>query len=544
MKEHFKGTLRLLRLAIRRDRLKLSITFVAVAVLVPALVNGVKEIFPSQAEMVQGATLLAANPAMRLFGLPIGTDMGHILMLRSFVTLAILAAFVSTFLVIRHTRQNEEVGRSELVKSGPVGRYSFLTSSLILVLLVNSILGLLIATGFILGDLPIRGAILVGTAAGLVGLAFASIAFICAQVAQTSRSANNLAASTIGVSFILSGIGSVLGQARDGHLAVIDPHWASWLSPIGWAQTMRPFAENNLSIIWLFVIFSLICIVTAWILASKRDDGQGILAASSGKASASSWLLSLTGLNWRLNRGVFIGWLIGSTATAAVFAVMAPDVSELLSQAEGIADILIAATGSADIVLAFFGAGTGIAGILSAIYVVQMVLKLRVEENRALELMFSGKLSKSRWLISSTLYIVATTTLILLAFGLVTSLLSNLMLEDFANLFSEIVIGSMVQLPAVLLIMSLVLTAFALLPRLTNALAWSILSISIIFSPFFSSMFNLPDALINLSPLAHSPSVPPLDNLEAEPLIILSVIALVLISISIIAFRRRDLQTN
>ena len=43
-------------------------------------------------------------------------------MSRGYVTLAILAAVMSALTVVRHTRQNEETGRAELLGAGVVGR--------------------------------------------------------------------------------------------------------------------------------------------------------------------------------------------------------------------------------------------------------------------------------------------------------------------------------------------------------------------------------------------------------------------------------------
>ena len=42
----------------------------------------------------------------------------------------IFVALMSVLIVVRHTRTEEETGRAELIRSGPVGRYAQLTAAL------------------------------------------------------------------------------------------------------------------------------------------------------------------------------------------------------------------------------------------------------------------------------------------------------------------------------------------------------------------------------------------------------------------------------
>ena len=57
---------------------------------------------------------MATNPALRMLGLASGASVGGYAMIRDYVTLAVLAALMSTLAVVRHTRQNEELGRAEM----------------------------------------------------------------------------------------------------------------------------------------------------------------------------------------------------------------------------------------------------------------------------------------------------------------------------------------------------------------------------------------------------------------------------------------------
>ena len=61
-------------------------------------------------------------------------------MVRDYVTLAVLAALMSTFAVVRHTRQNEELGRAELLGATVVGRYAGLTAAVIVAVAADVVL--------------------------------------------------------------------------------------------------------------------------------------------------------------------------------------------------------------------------------------------------------------------------------------------------------------------------------------------------------------------------------------------------------------------
>jgi ABC-2 type transport system permease protein len=340
---------------------------------------------------------LAANPAMRLFGLPTGGELGHLLMLRTFTMMAIIIALINTFTVIRHTRQNEELGRFELVGSAAVGRYAGLTAVLIVALLANVLIVGLVYAGLATGDLPASGALLMALALGAIGIVFSGIAAVCAQLTQTSRGANGLASACLAAAFLLSGIGSVLGELQPDGL-MVEPAWPSWITPIGWGQLLQPFAEENWWILSLFAVFWVVSVAAAHLLSTHRDVGSGMVEARAGREFARAGLLSMTGLTWRLQKGIFISWLVGVTLLGVIYGIVAADVEDLMGQAEGIAEIFVQAAGAEEIMLAFFGAIASILGMFILAYAVQMTLRLRAEEVRALDLMLSTNVGRMRWL--------------------------------------------------------------------------------------------------------------------------------------------------
>ncbi len=541
MMQAVTGSWRLFRLALRRDRVKLTISLLAIGVLVPMLVTGVSEVFASDDEMKQGLALLAANPIMRLFGLPTGDALGNLIMLRAFMMLAIIAALVNSFAIVRHTRQNEELGRSELLGSNVVGRHAGLVSALGLAVVINICISALVAGGAIIGGLPAVGSVAMGLAVGTTGLMFAGVAAVTAQLSQTSRGANGYAAVAIMASFMLSGVGSVLGQVQG---AAADPAWPIWLSPMGWSQLLKPFAGEQWWLLFVIAAFFISCVALALALSSRRDVGRGLLAMRPGRAVAPPGLLGAVGLAWRLQRGMFFGWLIGMTLLGVIYGLVAGDVEELFSQAEGIAEIFVATTGSDQLLLAFFGSVVGLMALFVLAYGVSAAIRLRAEEDRALEYLLSTGLSRLRWAGAQFGVALAATFVMLIVSVAAVGIAAEATLDQSLSVLWPVIVGAALQFPALAVIIGSVLLLFGFVPRYTVGIAWGVVALSIILSPFFSSLLSLPEQFGNLSPLSHVPVVPPVDAITYTPVLILSAVAVLFIGLGLWRFSNRDILTK
>ena len=107
------GTVVLVRLALRRDRLRLPMWLGGLAALLALVAAANAETYATDVDRTAAATLLAGSPALRLMrGAAAGPSLGAI-MSDGFWLLSVSAALMSGLGVIRHTRQNEETGRGE-----------------------------------------------------------------------------------------------------------------------------------------------------------------------------------------------------------------------------------------------------------------------------------------------------------------------------------------------------------------------------------------------------------------------------------------------
>ncbi len=535
------GTWPLFLVAARRDRITLTLWVVGIAALVTGIANVLLGVFDTQREVNQAITAFAANPVIRAFGIPSGASLGSLLMLRSFVLLAVLAGLMTAMAVVRHTRQNEDTGRAELIGSTCVGRHASLAAALILVTLANIALALLVAGGLVLNDLEVRGALVAGAALGTVGMAFAGVAAITVQIAPNARPAMGFAAIGIGIAYTFSATGGVLGSV-DAAGTVVHPAWLSWLSPIGWGQLMRPFGDNDWWPLLLFAAWFVISISIAFILEARRDVGRGMLPERRGPARAAPGLLSPLGLAWRLNRGLLLGWAIGIAILGGVFGAVSNAFDDLIRDVEEAADLFQRIGGTDELTDAFFAVTIGMMGLIIAVYTIQTLLRMRSEEaGGLLEPIAATSVSRLRWMAAHVSVAAGGSLLLLLLLGLTSGILAGLSASDLGGMLPDLTLAALVQAPAVLLLGGIATLLVGVLPRAAGPLSWAAFTVALVAGPMLGQMLDLPPLLLDLSPFTHVPALPAA-NFAAAPLLVLSVLALAAGAIGFATFRIRDLS--
>src|SRR5262245_9117443 len=113
------GTAQLIRLALRRDRIQFPVWIVGMALLLAAGAAAVADEFPTEADRATALAGAGGLPAVLVMrGIPVGTNLGALVNFRNFLSMLVLFGLMSTFAIVRHTRQNEQTGRAELIGSG------------------------------------------------------------------------------------------------------------------------------------------------------------------------------------------------------------------------------------------------------------------------------------------------------------------------------------------------------------------------------------------------------------------------------------------
>jgi ABC-2 type transport system permease protein len=530
------GTGALLRLALRRDRFVLPAWILGLTLFLTMTTYMSVEGLPTQADVVTETQFMAQNPGMRLLSLSAGASVGAYAMSRSYLTLALLAAVMSVLAVVRHTRQSEERGRDEFLRAGVVGPSASLAAAVLLTLAANLVLAPLLGLAMVLNGQPAVGSLAAGAAIASVGMAFAGVAAVTAQLSSTARGANGLGMAVLGIAFALSGVGNMLGHA-DPSGVVAYSSWPTWLSPIGWGYEMRPFGGDRWWVLLLPVVLAALLSAGAARYAARRDLGRGVLPVQTGPSSASRALLRPVGLAWRLQRTAFFAWLAGLLGFGLIFG----SVSESAVNMEGSTrDWYEGMVGSSPMLEAWLTSMVEILAMLVAIYAVQVLLRMREEELRGrLEPVLAAGVTRTAW-VAGYLVTAGLGAIVLLAASAVAmAFTAGLVVGDSPRLLGEILLAAFAQLPAILVLAAIVVAIFALLPGRAVSFSWLLLAASVLLSPVFGLSLGLPDWLMNLSPFTHQKA--PAVEISALAVVALLAIATLVGAAGIAFFRRRDL---
>jgi ABC-2 type transport system permease protein len=530
------GTVALIRLALRRDRFRLPAYVLGLAVLWAGMLAA-EDAQPYQA-LVEETEIFVHTPAVRIFGVASGVSVGATVLIRGFVVLAVLAALMSVQAVVRHTRQNEETGRAELVRAAVVGRYATLAAALVVTVGADiALAGALALAGLATGQ-PAAGSLAAGASVGAFGIVFAGVAAVTVQLSSSARGAAGLAAAALGVAFLISGVGNMLGTADPRGLR-LDSAWPAWLSPMGWGQQMRPYGGDHWWPLALSGVAFVVLVCLAGALATRRDLGRGILAERRGRDEAASALLSPLGIVWRLQRGALLAWALGMLGFGLVFGAIIDDVAGSSSATTE----WYARMGGSDVILdAYRASAIEMAAMAVAVYVVQMLLRLRVEEaDGRLEPLLATAVSRPRWVMSHVLNAALGALALLLVFAAGMGLAAGAVLGDLPAQVRDMLAAAAVQLPGIMVVGAVVVAVTAFLPRWAATISWTAVIVFILLGPLFgAATLQLPGWAQDLSPFTHVPKVPAAD-VTAVPILALVAVAAALAAAGLAWFRRRDL---
>lgn len=534
----FTGTIRLIRLAARRDRITLPAWILGMTAFLGATTAMFADNYAKHPQLLEPDTrMVVENPGMRVLGLVTGSSVGGYTLHRDGLTLAVLAAMMSVLAVVRHTRQAEELGRQEMLAAGVIGRYASLASAVIVALAANVALAVMLGLAMVFAGQPVAGSLVGGASIAVVGVAFTGVAAVTSQVASTTRGATGMAGAALGIAFMLAALGNMLGTVDSATLRVTSA-WPVWLSPIAWSQQMRPFADDlwwpsGLAVLVLITLFG-----TALLLLGSRDVGRGMLPERRGAAGASAALLSPSGLVWRLQRGALLGWAIGLLGFGLIFGALSKQIEGLTGAAT---QWYATFGGKVDLLGAYWASMMQIAGMAISIYVVTLLLRLRHDEARGtLEPLLGTAVSRLRWLGAYALNALLGSTMLILLFAGAMSITGGQVLGGTTALVRDLVAAALVQLPAIGVLGAAVVTVVMLLPRWSVGVSWGLTAFSILVGPMFGPSLGLPRWLLDISPFTHVPNAPAVP-IGYGALLGLILAGLVVGVVGVLALRRRDL---
>ena len=528
----FTGTRQLLWLVLRRDRFRISMWMVGLVGLMAVSAWSIVALYTTQEDLEGYARTVRGNSAIIIQAGPgYGLDdptLGAVVMNETAQWMFIAAAVMSVFMVVRHTRAEEEAERAELVRAAPVGRHAALASAMIGTLVVNAAIAAGNVVALLAFGLPAAGSFAFGASMVGAGMVFAAVAAVTAQIASGSRAALAMAGLVIGVAFVLRAIGDV----GNGVL--------SWASPIGWAQSIRPYAVERWWVLLLSAVATTVLVLAARALQDHRDYGSGLVAQRDGRAEAPERLSSSLGLAVRLQRGSLVGWAVGLGLLAFFYGLFADQAEQMIEENPEMADFF-AQLGVASVTDAFLSTAMLIMALFATGFTVSSVLRLRSEEvsGRA-DPLLAAPVGRRRWAWSHLSVALLGTVALALVCGVAMGAAAALVLGEAAKV-GELTAAGLVMVPAMWLLAGATLLVYGLLPRWSLA-AWALVA-WVFVAAMFGILLDLPQWLLNLSPFQHVPALPAA-SMSWLPIVALMTIAAALIAAGLAALDRRDLAST
>ena len=519
------GFATMLRFTVRRERLRVPLYVLIVAALIAMTAAQSEELYPTAESRADYVATVQGNPGLIAMVGPAHalTTVGGDVAWQWGAFGAVVAALMSMFIVGRHTRAEEQTGRSELVRAGVVSRYAALAAALTVAAVAQVLMGAAVALVMIGFDQPAAGSIAFGAGLAGVGLAFAGVAAVAVQVSSGTGGAYGLTGAAHGASYVLRAAGDV----GDGTL--------SWLSPIGWGQAMRPYADERWWPLALLVGAAVVLVAVARAMLARRDDGAGLVAPRPGPAEAAPSLARPVGLSFRLLRAALAAWAVGIFFGGLSIGLTAQDAEGFLGDSEAVDDVFAQAAGS--LVDNYLAISLLSMALIGAGFAIQAVLRMRAEETAGhLEPLLATALARPRYAAGYVAVSAGGTVVILAASGLGAGIADAANTGDLGRL--PLLVGSSVALaPAVWVLAGVAVALFGLLPS-AAAVAWGALAACYLVA-FLGPLLGLPDWVMDISPFTHVPLLPAAD-FDLVPLLGMTAVALAFVAIGLVGFRRRN----
>lgn len=535
MKSKFENTGKLVCFIMRRERINSSLWIILLSAFSICLAPGLAYMFDASARQALMVTI--DNPAMiAMLGPIYGADnytAGAMFfnMMVQWVMLA--AAIMNILLVVRHTRSDEEYGRTDMLRSLPTGKFSVLTSTMITAFFVNLAAALLTGAGIGLcrvEDMGWNGSMLYGAAIGAVGFVFAALTAVFAQLCTTSAGAIGLSVVSLGGLYLMRGAGDIGSETL------------SYISPLGLAQRTQAYVKNNWTPILILLAEAFVITVFAAFLNSRRDIRQGLLPQKNGKANAKAYLRSPYGLAFRLLMTPFFGWIIGMFVFGVSYGSILGTIDNFVQKSE-FYSMVIGANPDYPTAQMFVSMVTSLMALFSALPVLTMIMKFRKEEKDGYYLnVLSNAVPRYRYLAGYVLISFVTSILVQCAAALGIYAAAVTVLPDPGMLpLGYLLKANLVYVPALLVMLGLAVLFIGLLPKATPVV-WVYFGFSF-FAVFLGRLPGFfPEWAKKLTPFGWIPSLPT-DEINWLTLIWLTVIAFALMGIGFAAYRRRDVSS-
>jgi len=523
---------KLVKFVVKRNIFSIVIWIVSILLATLILGGAFTNLFSSKEEILVMAETMK-NPAMiAMVGPGYGFDnytLGAMFSHEMILFTSIAIAIMSILIVNKNTRDDEEQGGTELIRSFPVGRITNLLSVNFVVIISFIVLIILTTFGLYflkLDGVTFNGALLYACVLGVTGVFFASITSLFAQLSENSKTTLTYSFIVLGISYIVRAIGDVSNSIL------------SLFSPLGIILKTEALVNNYWWPILIMLLVSIIIYIVSIYLNSIRDLQAGFISSKKSKKEAGKLLLSKIGLPLYLSKNLIIGWLIGLFILGLSYGSVFGDMETFIETNDMVRKMI---QGNPNFSLSeqFIPMLMAVISMMSTVPVLLIVFKLKSEETKnRLDYIYSKKVSRSKIFFSLLFISFLSSILMLFIASIGLFLASNAVMDDPMS-FKMLISACLVYLPALWIMISLTLLLIGYFPKKTNIM-WIYLGFSFIVL-YFGALLDFPKWLKFFTPYGYIAQLP-IEKFNIFSSIILFVVFILLIFIGLNGYKKRDIE--
>ena len=561
MKELFGNSILLTRFMLRRERVIGSVwilmIFLFSAGFVPVIYEAMDEGGRGEVlAMLENPAMIAMmGPAYALISPTFGAFYSNLMLL----WVGLMVCVMNIFVVVRHTRADEESGRYEVIRSLPTGRLANINAAMITAVIINVIMAIVVGLGmFAAGDysMELMPSMLWAMALGVLGIVFAGITALICQLSTITRSVTSYSIGTLVALFVLRAPGDINSNLE----------WLSRANPAGLFLRTQAYINNYVWPVFVLLAMAFVFWTVAYQLNVKRDIDQGMIPARPGRAHGSRLLSSTQGLSWRLLRVPVVVMIVTMYAFGAAYGVVLDEIEHVVATNEMYQTMILAPTGidtaileglDAEQSLALLNEILGAAGfsiaqlfasfmngmiaVLAAIAVITFVSRIKSEEqSMRAELILVTPVSRFSFMFGFVIIAFVSTALmqVMFSLGLYQAASAVLINPDVLPL-RFVMEAAILYVPAQWVMIGIALLLIGLKPKF-SAIVWVYLMYCFVLE-LIGRIGIFPDWIMNTTPFGFIPQLP-FDEINYVVISVLIAVSFALSAAGYILYSRRDIN--
>jgi ABC-2 type transport system permease protein len=443
-------------------------------------------------------------------------------------TLALFAAVFGLLAAVRAMRAEEDTGRAELVLAGIIGRRSQFGSALVAIAGAIALLWVATFVGSVAGSLPVGGSAYLALAAVSPAPVFVGVGAVASQLAPTRRLALELGGAAVAFAFLLRVIADTSSGAG----------WLRWITPLGWAEQLRPFTGAQPLVLLLPITATAALVAVAARIYLARDIGSGVLSAGDTAPARLALLSSPTQQALRGERTSLLVWLSSVGLFAAVVGVISNSISSAGISSQLNQTLSKLGSGSVLTPKGYMGFSFLFFVLVVSLFVCSQIAAARHEEaDQRLETLLALPVGRRHWLGGRLVLAVAAATAISLWAGLLAW--AGARSQGVSVSLATMIAAGANCLPSAVLFLGLAALAYATVPRAVSGIAYGLVAVAFLWE-LFAALLGAPKWLADVTPFAHVGLVPA-QSFDALGAAVMVAVGLIAALAAVWLFERRDL---